>query len=788
LTADGRRVPVEITLSLNTDTHGRPRGTNAIFRDITERKQAEEQIRFQAHIIDNSPIIAAYHDKDLNMVWANKAYQEATGLSLEEIKGKKCYSVWNLSKPCRGCPVIKAIETGEKASYELTSDNQDHWPETQGSWLSEAAPMHDEHGGVIGVIEFASNITERKQVENALKESEFQKSLILNSTQEIFAFYDLDLKILWANQASADSAEMTPEEMVGKYCYEVFRHRKAPCEGCVVLKAQESKQSQDGEATTPDGKIWSLRAYPVLDEQGNVVNLIGLMMDVTSKKQAEAKFESYVTNSPTPIFIANRNGNYTFVNPAACELLGYAKAELFLMNIQDVAHPDEYEKNLQTFPQLLERKKVHQEISLLCKDGSKLYVILDARLLDENNIIAFCTDITESKKAEAEREKLQSQLTQAQKMESVGRLAGGVAHDYNNMLSVIMGNAELALDRVSPDDPLYVDLKEILDAAGRSADITRQLLAFARKQTIRPDVLDLNESVESMLKMLRRLIGEDINLTWHPDPGRMPVFMDPSQLDQILANLCVNARDAISGVGNVTIETGQVHFDEEYCADHAGFILGEFIMLSVSDDGCGMDKDTLANIFEPFFTTKGVGKGTGLGLSTVFGIVKQNDGFINVYSEPGRGTTFRIYLHRHAGEAGRIETQDAAEIPMGRGETVLIVEDEISVLKLAQRILETLGYTVLAASTPGKAAVLAEEHAGHIHLLITDVIMPEMNGRDLAESLKVHYPTLKVLFMSGYTANTIAHQGVLDAGVNFIQKPFSNRDLAVKVREALGRE
>ena len=261
--------------------------------------------------------------------------------------------------------------------------------------------------------------------------------------------------------------------------------------------------------------------------------------------------------------------------------------------------------------------------------------------------------------------------------------------------------------------------------------------------------------------------------------------MDPSQLDQVLANLCVNARDAIAGVGKVTIGTGNVIFDEAYCDDHIGFVPGEFVLLAVSDNGCGMDKATFDNLFEPFFTTKVVGKGTGLGLSTVYGIVKQNKGFINVYSEPGKGTTFKIYLPRHEGKGGLIKAQDVTDTPKSKGETILIVEDEASVLKLAKRILERLGYRVLDAATPGKAVTLAEEHAGHIHLLITDVVMPEMNGRDLAGNLKTLYPDLKVLFMSGYTANVIAHQGILDEGVHFVQKPFSNRDLAVKVREAL---
>ena len=394
-------------------------------------------------------------------------------------------------------------------------------------------------------------------------------------------------------------------------------------------------------------------------------------------------------------------------------------------------------------------------------------------------------ELAERKRAEEEREKLQAQLTQAHKLESIGRLAGGVAHDFNNMLSVILGYTELALKQVDPAQPLFADLGEIRKAANRSASLTRQLLAFARKQTIAPRVLDLNETVEGMLKMLRRLIGEDIDLAWLPGTGALLVKMDPSQIDQILANLCVNARDAIEGVGKVAIETDTVTVDEDYCADHVGFVPGEFVLLAVSDDGSGMDKETLDNIFEPFFTTKGVDEGIGLGLATIYGSVRQNNGFINVYSEPGKGTTFKIYLPRYVGQIVEDQMASATPIPKGRGETVLVVEDEVSILKLAEKILDALGYRVLTAETSAEALDLAGKHTGEISLLITDVVMPEMNGRDLAERLLSIDPNLKCLYMSGYTTNVIANRGVLDEGVNFIQKPFSTSDLADKVREAL---
>jgi signal transduction histidine kinase/ActR/RegA family two-component response regulator len=384
-----------------------------------------------------------------------------------------------------------------------------------------------------------------------------------------------------------------------------------------------------------------------------------------------------------------------------------------------------------------------------------------------------------------ERQHMEEVLLQSKKLESIGRLAGGVAHDFNNMLQTILGYSEIAMDEVAPDSRIGGCLKEIQMAGQRSADLTRQLLAFARKQTIDPKILDLNDAVAGMLKMLERIIGEDIDLLWKPASNLGRVKMDPSQIDSILANLCVNARDAIAGVGKVTIETENVEFNEGYCANHPGFIPGRFVMLALSDDGCGMDKATQERIFEPFFTTKELGKGTGLGMATVYGIVQQNYGFINVYSEPGKGTTFRIYLPRLAGEdAPREEDREVVERKTGT-ETVLLVEDEASLLVLATKIVQDLGYTVLAADRPSTAIQMLREYSGEIHLLMTDVVMPEMNGRDLWRDLVALRPGLKCLFVSGYTADAIAHRGVLDDGVNFLHKPFSVHDLAAKLREVL---
>jgi two-component system cell cycle sensor histidine kinase/response regulator CckA len=420
----------------------------------------------------------------------------------------------------------------------------------------------------------------------------------------------------------------------------------------------------------------------------------------------------------------------------------------------------------------------HQEAS-----GAQQYVELKSYpVMDAAGNI---TSVIETINDVTEKRKLQEQLAQSQKMESVARLAGGVAHDFNNMLGVIIGHTEMAMGQLNPLQPLFASLKEIRTAAERSAALTRQLLAFARKQTAAPRVLDLNETVAGMLKMLRPLIGEDIDLAWRPGSGVWAVKMDPSQIDQILANLCVNARDAIAGVGRITIETGMATFDPCDCIHHPEIVPGAYVSLTVSDDGCGMDHETLSKIFEPFFTTKEVGKGTGLGLAMVYGIVKQNNGFINVYSEPGRGTTLKLYLPRHAAGTEEVQKQVQAAPAQGGHETILLVEDEQSILDMARLMLEKFGYRVLAASSPGEAIRLAKAHDEEIRLLIVDVIMPEMNGRDLSKHLVALYPQMACLYISGYSGDVIAHHGLLEEGVHFIQKPFSMQDLGTKVRQIL---
>ena len=492
---------------------------------------------------------------------------------------------------------------------------------------------------------------------------------------------------------------------------------------------------------------------PIRAETGEIIGVVLVFRDQSAEHEAREELQrsmerqrflsDIIENAQQPVAVGYPDGRIGVFNRAFCELTGYDREELKEKDWNETLTPPEWRQSeAEALTETARNgKPVRYEKEYLGKDGTRIPIELLVHAIrnetgETQYYYAFVTDITRRKQVEAEREKLQGQLIQAQKMEAVGRLAGGVAHDYNNILSVIIGYSELAMEKVGAEDPLQEDLKEIYTAANRSRDITRQLLAFARKETIAPKVLDLNETVENMLKILRKLIGEDIDLVWHPGKVLWPVLMDPSQLDQILANLCINARDAIADVGRITIETSPATIDADYCSEHAGFMPGDFVLLAVSDDGSGMDRETMENIFEPFFTTKGVGKGTGLGLATVYGIVKQNNGFINVYSEPGRGTTFRIYLPGHSGDISGKQTPVDEQVANGKGETVLVVEDETSILKLAERILSGCNYNVLSAKNPSEALEIAHAHSSEIALLLTDVVMPEMNGRELADRLK----------------------------------------------------
>jgi PAS domain S-box-containing protein len=536
-------------------------------------------------------------------------------------------------------------------------------------------------------------------------------------------------------------------------------------------------------------RIWIRTIGRPVFEAGQVVQVLGTFMDLTSQKEAEAalrtseeRLQAILEASPDPIVVYDNQGHPQFLNPAFSDLFGWTQEELKGRRIPFVPE-DQQELTTAKIKEIFASGKPVQFLSRrLTKAGDTIDVVVSAAIIwgSEGKAVGMVVNLTNV----CEQMRLEAQLQQAQRMEAIGRLAGGVAHDFNNKLGVIMGHTELAIDRIEAAHPVQDDLKAIFNAAQRSAELTKQLLAFARRQTAAPKILDLNATISGMLKMLRRLMGEEIDLVWKPGNPLWPVKIDPVQLDQILANLCANAKDAIDGVGQLTIATRNAQLDEAICAQHPGLITGAYVCLTIGDTGSGMDAGTRDKLFEPFYTTKTVDKGVGLGLATVYGIIKQNKGCIWVDSAPGQGTTFDIYLPRTAAVEER-ESRSVTAKRAGGSDTILVVEDESAILRLIKTILNRLGYTILTARRPSEALDLVSHHPDPIHLLITDVVMPEMNGKALREKIEERLPEIRTLFMSGYTTEAIVHRGILEEDVHFLQKPFTMDSLAGKVREIL---
>jgi len=650
------------------------------------------------------------------------------------------------------------------------------------------------------LAENIANFLDRLEMQEKIKESAAQLRAIGDDLPNGYVYQytreaDGKPRFLYVSAGAARIHGVTPEEILrdaGTLHGQIDPEQLAEFMQAEKISAADLTDFvTDLHIRRPDGNWRWLQACsrPRRRQDGQVV-WDGAAIDITERRQTEMqlrKLSTAVEQSPAVVLITDLAGNIEYVNPEFTRVTGYSREEVLGENpriLKSAETPDEVYRDLwQTITAGGEWRGVfhnRRKDGTLFWERASISPVRDAAGVI-THFIAVKEDITAQKS-------LEEQLQQAQKMELIGRLAGGVAHDFNNMLMVIRGHTELAMEQTGPDSPLYQDLQEIRRATKRSEDLTRQLLAFARKQTVSPVVLNLNDTLAGMLKMLQRLLGEDIELHWLPGGELWNVKIDPSQIDQLLANLAVNARDAIAGNGKLSIETANVALDEHYCAGRQECVPGHYVLLAVSDTGCGMSREVLSHIFEPFFTTKEEGKGTGLGLATVYGIVKQNNGFINVYSEPGQGTTFKIYLPRYVTQAAAATAEIPADTPLRGTETVLIVEDEKAILELSRRILERLGYRVLTAGTPEEALIRAREYAGPIHLLLTDVVMPQMNGKELAKRLKDIIPGLKCLFMSGYTANAIARHGILDEGISFLQKPFSAQDAAVKVRKVLEQQ
>ncbi len=645
------------------------------------------------------------------------------------------------------------------------------------------------------LLDYIRNITKCYLTKDALTKSESQYRILATNTLDVVWSTDLEFNMTFVNNAVFDFIGYTPEEFTGTNSAEFtsFEGQETLRRIAKILltKFKEGILAQEKaeiQQIRKDGTVMmvEITANLLLDDNGEVVGFQGRSIDITDKKQAEAdlhnsvkKWTSTFEAMTDSICLVDLDRNISECNSVTLDMFGITKEDIKNKKCWELII-GETEPCKNCLIDNLKNSEKPKSISFTKGDRNlslSIYPIYD----EENKItsvVHVTKDITESLKQE-------EQLTQMRKIESIGMLAGGVAHDFNNMLMSIMGYAELCRDSLKPDNPGNKWLDEIIKATNRSADLTRQLLSFARKEVITPVVLDLNDTISGMLKMLRRLISENVDMIWQPGVDVWKVKLDPGQVNQILANLCVNARDAIDGSGTVTIETKNIAIDNDFCVSHIEAIPGDYIALWVQDNGCGMDQNTLKHIFEPFYTTKDAGKGTGLGLSTTHGIVKQNKGFITIESKLGAGTTFKIYLPRFIGEELADQGEETSGAVVGGNETILLVEDEKSIRTTTKILLEDLGYTLLVAESPAIALELISKHDGRVHLLVTDIIMPGISGRELAEKLVADDPELKILYMSGYTADVIANNGILDDDINFLEKPFSRDTLATKVREVI---
>jgi len=666
------------------------------------------------------------------------------------------------------------------------------------------AVERDKAGAVSRMTGLDINIESIKQSQERLARSESWFRAIFENAPYAIAITRLeDSRYLAVNRAFLEAREIDRDQL-GCVNLEddVMISEEEAADVRRTLLQEGVARNREARVRRSDGDLRDIIYSSVLlDLQGDK-QVLSITQDVTEQRrgqkalqESEARFRALFKMAPIPMVTISLDGLILDVNNRMIETVGYTTDDVpTLEHWWRLAYPDPDYRRQQisnwnaVFDRISASAAAYNlgENRIICKNGRELTAIIHTNRIREFIVITFF-DITARKEAEEEREKLQQQLLQAQKLEAVGVLAGGVAHDFNNMLGAIIGFTELTIESMAGDSPHRQYLENIHEAARHSIELTGQLLAFARKQPIQPVTLDLNEAVGAMIKILRRLMGENIELIWQPATDPCIVRLDPSQLDQVVTNLCVNARDAIADVGKITITTSCSDSAREGYQDQTGPFPGQYVILSVSDDGCGMDRQTVAHIFEPFFTTKKAGKGTGLGLATVYGIVKQNEGFVDVDSAPGKGTTFRIYFRGETAESGADRSEKVPPIPSGRGEAILFVEDDPLFRDMGLTMLRRLGYKVVAAAAPGEAMALIETPGVTIDLLITDVIMPVMNGRELVDRVQSRRSDIKYLFMSGYTADVIVNRGVLESGINFIQKPFSLRDIAVKIREVLDK-
>jgi PAS domain S-box-containing protein len=772
--------------------------------DITERKQAEEALseseeRFRAMTVTAADAITVMDNHGRITYW-NPAAERMFGYTPQEAIGKELHIF--LAPERYHEAYKKGFEkfrhTGQGPAINntiefiaLRKDGTEFPMEVSSSAFKLKGQWH-----AAGIIR---DITERKRSEESLEKSEMRFMELFNGAPVGYFEYNVEGFITNVNRTYLEMLGYKFEEMIGQPVWKFIVEEEVARQQILKKLAGTTPPGRGVERTyrRRDGSL-----LPVLIEDrllknsaGKITGIRTTIQDITERKHAEealreseAKYRQLVEYAPIGIFEIDLNTlKFLNVNDVMCEVMGYSKEEFLSMSPFELLTKEGRNLLAEGMEKMLSGEKIPDsaEVKLRTKDKSEFWALVNTKMFYKDGkpfkaqVVA--QDISE-------RKRLEEQLIQSQKMEAVGQLAGGIAHDFNNLLTVIKGYGQLSLLDLKESDPLWGNIQEIQKATQRASDLTRQLLAFSRRQILDLKVLNLNSLVRDLNKMLRRIIGEDIELITllNEDLGRVKV--DPGQIEQMILNLAVNARDAMPSGGKLIIETKNVEIDVEYVAAHIGLTPGRYVRLSVSDTGVGMSQEIVEKAFEPFFTTKETGKGTGLGLSTVYGIVKQSGGSIQVYSEPGFGTTFNIFLPRVEENLDALDLREESDFLPKGSETVLLVEDESSVRNLAYRILCQQGYTVLEAANGDEALRIVQERNGkEIDLLLTDVVMPRMSGKDLADRLKTLKPELKVLFTSGYTDDAIVHHGVLNPGTHFLQKPFSPKALSLKVREVLDR-
>ena len=642
---------------------------------------------------------------------------------------------------------------------------------------------------------------EQDKLKGELQKTKKRYRELYEGSRDGYAFVEMSGRIVEYNSTFKRMLGYTARELK-KLTYEDITSKKWHAHEKKILEEQVFTRGYsdvyEKEYRRKDGKVFPIEIRTYLAKEGDLpFGMWAFVRDISErkksekvKKESEEKYRNVVENTREAIVVA-QDGVLKFVNPSTVKIIGYTAEELTSIPFTDFIHPEDKSLVYETYKKRLRGEKVPEvyDFRIITKTGEVKWLQNSAVLITWENRPAslnFLTDVTESKNAEEELRQKEHQLLQSQKMEAIGRLAGGVAHDFNNLLTAIIGYTDILLINSKLDEELKKYVQQIKSSSNRASSLIQQLLAFSRRQMMQKKTINLNKLVLNIDKMLRRLIGEDIELFTLFDKDLGMIKADPGQIEQVIMNLAVNARDAMPTGGKLTIETKNVNLDEAYFEHRINGQPGKYVMVSMSDTGHGMDEETKKHIFDPFFTTKEKGKGTGLGLSTVYGIVKQSEGYIWVYSEPGRGTTFKCYFPRVDDAGEEDDIPKARHKTEGGNETILLVEDEYIVRSLISNILKHYGYTVLESENGEKALEVREQYqCKAVHMLITDVVMPGISGRVLADKLLRSYPGMKVLYISGYTDDSIVRHGIIDEGIPFLQKPFAPNDLAKKVREIL---